>query len=248
MWYDDFSSFDSKEATDPASRFSSGRVFQSDGALISKAPFPLVFTWISATVNSLKCLGTRAGFGFTSCHTGGAEVVVWNDCVERNVVNHANRVHVCVFVCAPPPPPPPPLPCRQPPARPSSGCRRACASSSETPSPRRALWRSRPRRSYQVQRQDPASWEEVTLTRTESFSNRGPPSPNHIPTHRCPVSQRTAVIRSLPVWLVRFFFEIRNHISVEAPKTVLVVLVSCKVHETRLRQKDRNVLQPCGDC
>lgn len=50
---------------------------------------------------------------------------------------------LCVSVCAPSQ--------RQPPARPSFASSPECASSSGTPSLKRALWRSRPLKSYRVQ-------------------------------------------------------------------------------------------------
>ncbi len=60
---------------------------------------------------------------------------------------------------------------RRPPARPSFACSQECASSSETPSPTRALWRSRPRKSYQVQTHSVSrlSCPIGELTCTESF-------------------------------------------------------------------------------
>lgn len=89
-----------------------------------------------------------------------------------NPMNHAKCGNVslcvaaCLFVCV--------SSQRQPPARPSFACSRECASSSETPSPKRALWRSRPLKSYQVQNILSVTLilphgGKVRLTRTESF-------------------------------------------------------------------------------
>ena len=47
---------------------------------------------------------------------------------------------------------------RRPPARQSFACSQECASSSGTRSLKRALWRSRPQKSYQVQTYSPPSW------------------------------------------------------------------------------------------
>lgn len=62
---------------------------------------------------------------------------------------------------------------RRPPARPSFACSRGFASSSGTLWPIRALWRSRPLKSYQVQTLSLSHWScpkgEVTLTCIESF-------------------------------------------------------------------------------
>lgn len=89
------------------------------------------------------------------------------DCVIKPV-NHApcDNAAVCLCVCV--------SSQRRPPARPSFACSQECVSSSEIPSPTRALWRSRPRKSYQVQTCSPIGHCSCTmgtlwLTRLESF-------------------------------------------------------------------------------